>query len=370
MKREPTGLPVGVVSSILDSLPLAVLVLAADATTLYANPAALDLLGEAVAQSISAGDLMSGLGARQAGSGNPYPVHRMPIERAITGETATIDDLEVDGPAGAIVLEVWAAPVDASDSSRQCVVATFRDVAVRKGSEDRGAQLRDDILLQSRWLEAVAAIRDMAAPAADLDHALDVVAQRTLELLDVESISIAVPVEQGFLAIRAAEGRGAAGLKGTRVPVKGSIMGDVVGMGAAAVLDDIACLGTLANPIAGLDLGPALFVPVTLGERILGLLCVARGAGRALFTERELAAAQAFADQAAIRLDRESILLSVLSAQRRLSEAAPEPGELAVVLQDAIDTLASVALQLSGKAAPTDVYRPDHPPRPQGDGGT
>lgn len=370
MKREPTGLPVGVVSSILDRLPLAVLVLAGDATTLYANPAALDLLGEAVAQSISAGDLMSGLGARQAGSGNPYPVDRMPIERALAGETAAVDDLEIDGPAGAIVLEIWAAPIGASDSSRHCVVATFRDVTLREGSEDRDAQLRDDILLQSRWLEAVAAIRDLAAPAADLDHALDVVAQRTRELLDVESIIIAVPVEQGFLAIRAAEGRGAASLKGARVPVEGSIMGDVVAMGAAAVLDDVASLGTLADPMAGLDLGPALFVPLTLGERILGLLCVARSAGRALFTERELAAAQGFADQAAIRLDRESILLSVLSAQRRLSEAAPESGELAGVLQDAIDTLASIALQLRGKTALTDVHGPDRPPRPQGDDGT
>jgi signal transduction histidine kinase len=360
--------------AILDGLPIAIFVLAADGRPVYANAAAQALLGDAPDPSVLPEQLADRYHAVLAGTDQPYPTERMPIVRALAGDATTVEDMEIAGPERKVPVEVWAAPVFAGDSSIAYAVAAFHDVSARRQAQSDAARLYEETVRQSRWLAAVRDIQFSVLSGAGLDGALDLVARQARDLIAGDCTSIGIPEGEGVLRIGAADGLEADVLLGQRLSTTDSIMGEVIAMGAAAILDDLSCHGTLADPVVRLDLGPALFVPLSAEGRAFGSLCVARRRGGELFTEREVAAAEAFANQAAMAVqigraqrelahlavarDRERrsqdlhdrVIRSLVSTRERLSASRTDgdAGQRAEAIDHAIEGLGEVIDELRG----------------------
>jgi PAS domain S-box-containing protein len=321
-----TPAPLGdALPAILDGLPVGIFVLAADGTPVYANPAAHALLGAGADPSIGVAQLASTYHARQAGTGQPYPAEQMPIVRALAGETTTVDDMEIERPDGTVPVEVWAAAIRGPDDEVAYAVAAFHDLTARRRAEADAARLYAETIRQRRWLAAVREVQFSVLSGAGLDDALDLVARRARDLLAGDGTCIGIPDGDGSLVIRAAAGLGDATLRGARLSVADSIMGEVIGMAAAAVLDDVSTHGTLADPVVRLEMGAAVFVPLTAEGRAFGALCVARRRGEPLFSEDDVVAAEAFANQAAMAVQigwaqRELAHLAVARDRRRRAE--------------------------------------------------
>lgn len=372
---DPSPLP-DELPAILDGLPIAIFVLAADGTPAYANVAAQTLLGDVLDPSVGPDQLADRYHAVLAGTDEPYPTERMPVVRALAGHASSVEDMEIAGPDHRVAVEVWAAPVRASDSSVAYAVAAFHDVSERRKAEAEAARLYEETKRQSRWLAAVRDVQFSVLSGAGLDDALDLVARQARDLIAGDCTSIGIPEGEGVLRIGAADGVEADALLGQRLSTADSIMGEVIAMGAAAVLDDISCHGTLADPVVRLDLGPAVFVPLSAEGRAFGSLCVARRRGGELFTEQEVAAAEAFANQAAMAVqigraqlelahlavarDRERrakdlhnrVVGSLLSVGKRLAatRAEEDASRRAEAIEHAQETLEQVIAELHGEA--------------------
>ncbi|HEY6321787.1 MAG TPA: diguanylate cyclase [Thermoanaerobaculia bacterium] len=109
----------------LDALPVGVLVANPAGECELVNQAAQRLLGRSVPQGTSVAELRSR--AFVAGTDEPYPAGRAVIKRALAGEVAALDDLEIARDGGRIALQAWAAPIHDRLGQVSRVIAAFRD---------------------------------------------------------------------------------------------------------------------------------------------------------------------------------------------------------------------------------------------------
>jgi PAS domain S-box-containing protein len=125
------------VLNFMQDLPIGVFVIDQEGHPVYSNHASQALLGAEADTSLEGTDLTEAYGVRIAGSGDPYPTERLPVVRALSGETVTVDDVEVHRPDGdAVPLEVWAGPIRDRNGDIRYAAAAFTDISVRKETED------------------------------------------------------------------------------------------------------------------------------------------------------------------------------------------------------------------------------------------
>ncbi|MDQ3662416.1 MAG: PAS domain S-box protein, partial [Actinomycetota bacterium] len=124
------------VLSFMQELPIGVFVVDKQGCPIYSNYASQDLLGAVADSSVGGTDLTEAYGLCVAGSGHPYPTPRLPVIRALAGETVTVDDIEVRRPDGhAVPLEVWAGPIRDENGEIRYAAAAFTDVSARRTAE-------------------------------------------------------------------------------------------------------------------------------------------------------------------------------------------------------------------------------------------
>ncbi len=124
------------VLSFMQELPIGVFVVDKQGCPIYSNHASQDLLGAVADSSVGGTDLTEAYGLCVAGSGHPYPTPRLPVIRALAGETVTVDDIEVRRPDGhAVPLEVWAGPIRDENGEIRYAAAAFTDVSARRTAE-------------------------------------------------------------------------------------------------------------------------------------------------------------------------------------------------------------------------------------------
>jgi diguanylate cyclase (GGDEF)-like protein len=114
---------------VLQSLPTPVVVITGNGDPYYANRAAVDLLGSGVdpeADHHGGGEMY---GARVLNSDEPYPCNRMPIVRALFGESSFVDDMVVSRPAGDVLLHVEGSPILDRKGNVEFAVACFQDIS-------------------------------------------------------------------------------------------------------------------------------------------------------------------------------------------------------------------------------------------------
>ena len=187
--RAPSEIDFG---EFVQNLPIAIFVVDGQGRPCYANPAAIELLGQGADP--DAPDLSKTYGAYLAGTNHEYPEDGLPLMRALRGESCVVDDMEIHRPEGTISLQVWGTPVYDAEKGIQYAIAAFTDITKRKRAErslrekEQQAQeraLRDDLtgLHNRRGLLhvtdalmklAVRSERPLALVYIDLDHMKDI----------------------------------------------------------------------------------------------------------------------------------------------------------------------------------------------------
>ena len=120
----------------MEHLPIAVFVVDDTGQPVYSNNAARELLGVTADLSLEDSDLSQAYQVYVAGSNDLYEPERLPVLRALAGETVTTEDLEIHRPDGSVVpLEVWAGPIRDEEGKIRFGAAAFSDISVRRAAE-------------------------------------------------------------------------------------------------------------------------------------------------------------------------------------------------------------------------------------------
>ncbi len=208
-----------------------------------------------------------------------------------------------------------------ADEEALVVLATQAGVAIEN------ARLHEEARLRERWLDALREIATFILSGAGSDEALELIARRARELVRADLSTIATPVSgRDELMIQAAVGEHASELRGVTFPVEGSVSGEVIRFGRAAFLSDASTDERAYQPVVRLgEIGPAMFVPLSIRGRAFGTLLVANLRGGSVFGDEELRLVEAFAAQAAVALEydraqRELQRLAVLEDRERIAK--------------------------------------------------
>jgi PAS domain S-box-containing protein len=126
-----------VIEQFIQALPAAVLVVNRDGSPYYANRRASALLGPDVSKH-SLHELKGPM--FMTGTDQEYPEERLPLTKALRGETSTVDDVEVRREGQRTVLEVAAAPIEDDRGQVVQAVAVIQDITDRKNLERDFAQ--------------------------------------------------------------------------------------------------------------------------------------------------------------------------------------------------------------------------------------
>lgn len=174
----------------VQNLPIAIFVADREGRPCYANPAAIELLGKGADPAAGPDDLGERYRAYLSGTAHEYPADRMPLYRALKGESCTVDDMEIRRPDGTIALQVWGTPVYDATSGIKYAIAAFTDITARKRAEralrekEQQAQeqaLRDDLtglhnrrgllhVVEALMKLGVRAERPLSLVYIDVDH--------------------------------------------------------------------------------------------------------------------------------------------------------------------------------------------------------
>jgi PAS domain S-box-containing protein len=119
-------------SQFMENLPMGVIVVDRHHSARFANNAAVDILGPGIL--IDTGS--DPLPLYHAADGSVYPIARRPVERALSGQTTTVDDAAVEVNGRTLPLQVSAAPIyDASGRIAYAIMA-FSDISQRRRTEE------------------------------------------------------------------------------------------------------------------------------------------------------------------------------------------------------------------------------------------
>jgi signal transduction histidine kinase len=201
-----------------------------------------------------------------------------------------------------------------------------------------------------------------------IDHILQLVARSGRELASADMAFVNTPDETGeILVLRAAAGERAEPTVGMTFARAGSMSGEVMSSRRPVLVRDSASDQRVNQPLVRVGhIGPALFVPLAVGDHLFGTMCVANEVGGRRFGDDDLLLLQIFAAEAAVALQYGHIRaelerLSLLEERERIAmdlhdgviqalfvvglslqaaqEVAQDADEVAVRLADAVGSI-------------------------------
>ena len=119
----------------LEAIPIGVAVLDSQGRPYYVNHAGQQLFGQGVLPLNNVNDFSETYQVYIAGTDTIYPSEKLPIVRALRGESATADDMEIHQPDKKIPLETWGTPIFDEGGKVAFAIAVFQDVTERKQAE-------------------------------------------------------------------------------------------------------------------------------------------------------------------------------------------------------------------------------------------
>jgi signal transduction histidine kinase len=216
------------------------------------------------------------------------------------------------------------------------------------------ARLYSSARSRGEWLQASAAItRQLLTPdpGDGVTSPLRLIAERSREIADADLVTVALPngddgTGEVELRIELAVGAGAADLAGAAVPRAGSLQGRVFGSGEPTRLAQAGDEGAAAMTAGGLEIGPALVVPLLGSRGVQGVLTAARLRGRTAFTVADVEMATSFANHAALAIE-----LADARAEQQRAAMLDERDRIAADLHDhVIQRLFAAGLSLQSVA--------------------
>jgi diguanylate cyclase (GGDEF)-like protein/PAS domain S-box-containing protein len=160
---------------VLNHLPVGIFVLDRTGRPAFANTKAEQLLGRGAMPDVDPAQLAKRYPSRIAGTDREYPFERMPIVRALAGETSTVDDIELHHDDGVRNIEVFGCPLLDEHGNVEFAIAAFTDITERRALER--ALSRE--MLYVRLLHSVAVA---ANEAGSVVEAIGVALDRICEL--------------------------------------------------------------------------------------------------------------------------------------------------------------------------------------------
>ena len=145
----------------LDALPVGVFVVEPDGRPFYANRSAIEMLGKGIMPDATTGQLAEVYRAFVAGTDQLYPTERMPLVRALSGETSSVDDMEIERPDGRILIEIHGAPIRNAEGRIMYGMVSFTDITLRRRAEEA---IRERALQQEVIEAQQAALRELSTP--------------------------------------------------------------------------------------------------------------------------------------------------------------------------------------------------------------
>ncbi|MFC9806070.1 sensor histidine kinase [Streptomyces griseoaurantiacus] len=188
------------------------------------------------------------------------------------------------------------------DEEDESVLSTL---AVAAGVAIDNARLYEESRLRERWLRASAEITHGLMSGSDQAEVLGLIAERAREITDSALAVMSTPVRNtDTLTVELAIGRQAEAHRGLVLPVDGTLTGRAFAGGMPVTSEDVGHDDRVtAGPPRFAGLGPALAVPIGAGERVRGVVLLAREAGAAGFTGKEVEPLKSFAAQAALAME-------------------------------------------------------------------
>ncbi|MFF7240550.1 GAF domain-containing protein [Streptomyces collinus] len=188
------------------------------------------------------------------------------------------------------------------DEDDEAVLSTL---AVAAGVAIDNARLYEESRLRERWLRANAEITGSLMSGAAQQEVLGLIAERAREITRAALAAVAVPMRgTGTLAVELAIGRGAEAHRGLVLPLEGTLTGEAFTRGEPVRSTDVQHDERIsAGPPRFAGLGPAVAVPIGLGDRIRGVVLLARESGANDFSDKETEPLQVFAAQAAVAME-------------------------------------------------------------------
>ncbi|MDR1118401.1 MAG: GAF domain-containing protein [Bifidobacteriaceae bacterium] len=221
-----------------------------------------------------------------------------------------------------------------ADGEVMAALATAVGVAVENAQLYQASQRRES------WLAAGQGITTMLLSGAEEDEALTVIATQARQVAGAATAALILPSVGGQLVVEIADGRGAEGLIGTRMPADGrshTVLTEGIGM----IVESLARAYTLRVTQLR-EFGPALYAPMRTSGRGVGVMLLLRDRGAASFDQADLTTAESFAAQAALAL----VLAEARHAQD-FSAMVSERGRIARDLHDlAIQQLFATGMHL------------------------
>jgi signal transduction histidine kinase len=236
--------------------------------------------------------------------------------------------------------------VDFTEDDENTVVA----LAAAAGMAIDNAQLYEQSTRRRRAVEAAAEITEAVLDDANRIDVLTLVVHRARELVEAELAVLFLVDDDTELLVEVVAGKPANVVAGSRLPIGGSVAGQVVRSGKPIVIDHVHALGRVtsdayAPPSGWPDIGPAMYIPMSSPSGVLGVLMVAADPdGQVDPSEERLGLLGTFAGHAALALER-------AQAREKLAQLAvyEDRDRIARDLHDTvIQRLFATGLQLQG----------------------
>ena len=117
----------------LEAVPLGIFVADKTGKPYYINAAAKRILGQGLVSDVSTQTLAATYKAYLAGTQETYPTDQLVLTRALLGEKAMVEDLEIHRADGNVIpLQVWGTPVFNLAGEVQYGMTVFSDITERK----------------------------------------------------------------------------------------------------------------------------------------------------------------------------------------------------------------------------------------------
>lgn len=226
-------------------------------------------------------------------------------------------------------------------------------LAAAAGIAIENARLYEQARARQRRLEATRDVATELLAGGEPHEVLDLVTERALDLTGAACTFIALPedpdlplAEVSELIVVAAAGQGEQALRGTRLSLCESYVGEVFRHGRITTIDRIhtSVRPEIVRPDIAARLGSALILPLRTKETVIGVLATVQPAGTAALDPAAQAMMAVIADQAALALQ-------LAETQRRMRDldVVADRDRIARDLHDhVIQRLFAVGLGLQG----------------------
>ncbi|BAU15375.1 serine/threonine protein kinase and signal transduction histidine kinase with GAF and PAS/PAC sensor [Leptolyngbya sp. NIES-3755] len=118
-----------------EAVPVGIGVIDATGRPCYSNQRSVQLLGKGIDPAVIPDQFAEVYQIYLAGTDQPYPIEKMPVVRALSGDRTMINDMEIRRNNVATPVEVWGTPVFDEHGDVAYAIATFQDITERKQAE-------------------------------------------------------------------------------------------------------------------------------------------------------------------------------------------------------------------------------------------